>query len=135
MPGISATAAVVVVAVAVVAGPAQATITSPAPAVVTPASVIKAPELTAKTVKYDVYGPDGRKRKKGVTWRVTPAGQNCCEVYVTSTPGGRLLTYGGTFAFYSDDQGRSWYRVQPLTPLNNGEGAIVAGPNDTAYGV
>src|SRR4051812_17226982 len=119
---------------AVAAVPAGATLPNPLPAVTTQASVVKAPELQAKTAKYAVYGPDGR-RKRSATWRVTPAGQNCCEVYVASTEAGRLLTYGGTFAFYSDDQGKSWYRVQPATPLNNGEGAILAGPGGTVYGV
>jgi len=113
---------------------AGATVTSPLPAPTTQASVVAAPELQSKTVKYAVYGPDGKKRKSA-TWRVTPAGQNCCEVYVAATQAGRLLTFGGSFPFYSDDQGKSWYRVQPVTPLENGEGAILAGPGGTAYGV
>jgi len=119
---------------AAAAVPAGATIPDPIPAPTTQASVVAAPELQARTVKYSVYGPDGR-RKKSATWRVTPAGQNCCEVYVASTDTGRLLTYGGTFPFYSDDQGKTWYRVQPVTPLENGEGAILAGPGGRVYGV
>jgi hypothetical protein len=122
------------VLVATAAGPAAATIPDPLPPVVTQASVVPAPELQARTAKYPVYGADGR-RKKDATWRVTPAGQNCCEVYVSATPSGRLLTFGGTFPFYSDDQGKTWFRVEPVTPLNNGEGAIVPGQEGTAFGV
>ena len=96
------------------APPAGATVPNPLPAPTTQASVVAAPELQSRTVSFPVYGADG-KRKKDATWRVTPAGQNCCEVYVAATSAGRLLTFGGSFPFYSDDQAKTWKRVQPVT--------------------
>jgi hypothetical protein len=36
---------------------------------------------------------------------------------------------------YSDDGGRSWYVVKPITPLSDGEGAIVTGPNGEIAGI
>ena len=68
-------------------------------------------------------------------WHWTPAGGNCCEVYVTSDSKGRLLEYGGSLPLQSDDNGRTWKQVVFPTPLYNGEGAIVAGPAGNTYGI
>ena len=76
---------------------------------------------------FPVYGPHGHLRGH-TSWLVTPAGGNCCEDYVAAQPGGRLLVFGGTYPMYSGDLGHTWREVKPITPLNNGEGAIVAGP-------
>ena len=69
------------------------------------------------------------------TFRVTPAGGNCCESYVSAAPSGRLLVLGGTFPAFSDDRGATWKKVEPVTPLNNGEGAIVPGPDGDIIGI
>jgi len=67
-------------------------------------------------------------------WHWTPTGGNCCETYV-STVGSRLLEYGGTYPYYSDDHGRTWTQVDFLTPLYNGEGALVGGPGGDIFGI
>jgi hypothetical protein len=118
-----AASAVSVSAVAL-AGPSEPT----EPANATPYSS----SLTAGT--YAVY--DGNGTRAGVaTWHWTSAGGNCCEVYVSSTSKGRLLEYGGTWPFISDDHGRTWQRIVPPTPLRSGEGAIVAGPGGNVFGI
>ncbi len=79
---------------------------------------------------------DAAGRPSGTAkWHWTTAGGNCCEVYVTATSAGRLLEYGGTWPFYSDDRGKTWHRIVPLTPLRSGEGALVAGPRGDVFGI
>ncbi|MGH3712265.1 MAG: hypothetical protein ACRDT4_02215 [Micromonosporaceae bacterium] len=68
-------------------------------------------------------------------WRVIQRTGNCCETYLTTTPSGRLLDFGGTYVNYSDDRGLTWRQVQALTPLVNGEGAIVTAPGGDVLGV
>jgi hypothetical protein len=63
------------------------------------------------------------------TWRVVQGTGNCCENYLTTTRGGRLLDFGGSFVNFTDDGGVTWSQVRPLTPLVNGEGTIVVAPN------
>jgi hypothetical protein len=74
-------------------------------------------------------------RAMTTTWRVVEETGNCCETYLTTTPGGRLLDFGGRYAYFSDDRGLTWRRVEPLAPLLNGEGAIVAAPGGDVLGV
>jgi hypothetical protein len=74
-------------------------------------------------------------RHATTTWRVIHDTGNCCENYVTATPSGRLLDFGGTYINYTDDRGLTWHQVQPLTPLVNGEGGIVVGLNGDVLGV
>jgi hypothetical protein len=69
------------------------------------------------------------------TWRVVETTGNCCENYVTATPQGRLLDFGGTYVNFSDDRGLTWKQVQPQTPLVNGEGSIVNAPDGDVLGV
>jgi hypothetical protein len=87
-----------------------------------------------KSGTYPTYDAKARVNGKA-RWHWTTAGGNCCEVYVSVTKSGRLLEYGGTWPFYSDDRGRTWKRIVPLTPLRSGEGAIVAGPKGNVYGI
>lgn len=78
---------------------------------------------------------DAQGRKNGTaSWHWTPTGGNCCETYV-ATAGNRLLEYGGSLPFYSDDHGRTWSQVDFLTPLYNGEGALVGGPGGDVFGI
>lgn len=73
--------------------------------------------------------------KPPVSWRVTNAGGNCCEVFVATTPTGRLLEFGGSYPMYSDDRGLTWFQVRTAAPLLGGEGAISAAPNGDVVGV
>ena len=83
---------------------------------------------------YATYDASG-VRRGSARWHWTPTGGNCCEVYVTSTANGGLLEYGGSYPYVSPDRGRTWTRVNTVTPLYNGEGAIVAGPHGDAFGI
>lgn len=74
-------------------------------------------------------------RHARTTWRLVERTGNCCENYLTVTKAGRLLDFGGTYINYTDDRGQTWRQVQPLTPLRNGEGAIVVGLNGDILGV
>ncbi len=69
------------------------------------------------------------------TWRVVQQTGNCCETYLTTTAAGRLLDFGGSYLNYTDDRGRTWHQVQPLAPLVNSEGAVVAAPGGDILGV
>jgi hypothetical protein len=81
---------------------------------------------------YRAFDANGHVSK--TSWHWTSAGGNCCETYV-STLGNRLLEYGGSYPYYSDDHGKTWTKVDFLTPLYNGEGALVGGPGGDVYGV
>lgn len=115
------------------AGGSASPVAPPAPSVVTTPTVQRFPVHNVVR-SYPVYDARGHLRGH-VSWLVTPAGGNCCEDYVAAEPSGRLLTFGGTYPMYSDNGGHTWYEVRPITPLNNGEGAIVAGPNGLIAGV
>jgi hypothetical protein len=44
---------------------------------------------------YPVY--DGAGHRTGVAkWRISPAGGNCCETFITATRSGRIVESGGT---------------------------------------
>lgn len=124
-------AATAVVAVAGI--PAEAPARAQVVPLITEAAVVDfAPPLSAAT--YPVT--DARTgRTTTARWRVVNGTGNCCETLLTSSPDGRLYDYGGSFVHYSDDDGRTWKRVKPLTPLVNGEGAIVQVGNGDVLGV
>ncbi len=98
-----------------------------------------APPVGEQTYATRDYGKDGvpsaDDRTATTTWRVVKATGNCCENYVTTTRNGRLLDFGGTYVNYSDDRGKTWMQVRPLTPLVNGEGTIVLAPDGDVVGV
>jgi hypothetical protein len=111
---------------AVVAAIAMGASALPSPAIQAQVVAIQRPTATAvyPTVDY------GRRTRPGTTsWRVVQGTGNCCENYLTTTKGGRLLDFGGSFVNFSDDRGLTWSQVRPLTPLVNGEGTIVVAPN------
>jgi hypothetical protein len=91
---------------------------------------------------YPVYNAAGH-RVGTAKWRISPAGGNCCETYVTATRSGRLVESGGTYPWYTDDRGKHWHQVKFDIPDQNdngktvagGEGATVVGPDGTVYGV
>lgn len=74
-------------------------------------------------------------RHAATTWRLVHDTGNCCENYLTVSSSGRLFDFGGTYVNFSDDRGLTWRQVQPLTPLINGEGAIVMAPNGDVLGI
>jgi hypothetical protein len=83
---------------------------------------------------YDTFAPDGTPM--GTTqWRVASDTGNCCENYLSTTPDGRILDFGGTYPYLSDDAGQTWQRVEPVTPLVNGEGTISPAPNGDIVGI
>jgi hypothetical protein len=120
-------------AMAVTAGPVPLPSTGGTPAKVA---------VPVRTSAYAVY--DARGHKTGTArWRISPAGGNCCETYVNATRSGRIVESGGTYPWYTDDRGKTWYQVKFDVPDQNdngkavagGEGAVVVGPHDDVYGV
>lgn len=101
----------------------------------------QAVSVPVQTYSFPVY--DARGRMSSATWRVSTAGGNCCETYVTATPSGRLVESGGTYPWYTNDEGQHWYQVKFDIPDQNdngktiagGEGATVVGPGGDVYGV
>jgi hypothetical protein len=98
--------------------------------------------VAVRTSSYAVF--DARGHKSGTArWRISPAGGNCCETYVSGTRSGRVVESGGTYPWYTDDRGKHWYEVKFDVPDQNdngqaiagGEGATVIGPHDDIYGV
>jgi hypothetical protein len=68
-------------------------------------------------------------------WRVVQGTGNCCENYLTTTSGGRLFDFGGSYLNYTDNRGISWKSVRSLEPLVNGEGTVNVAPNGDVIGV
>lgn len=91
--------------------------------------------VTYPSIDYGRKPTSKDDRHATTTWRMVHDTGNCCENYLTVTSSGRLLDFGGTYINYTDDRGLTWRQVQPLTPLVNGEGAIVAGLNGDILGV
>src|SRR4051794_5591167 len=97
--------------------------------------------VAVRTSTYPVYDARGHLRR--AKWRISPAGGNCCETYVSATPTGRLVESGGTYPWYTNDEGRHWYQVTFDVPDQNdngptvagGEGATVIGSAGDVYGV
>jgi hypothetical protein len=122
------TAALAVAVVAVISPGAAALPTPVLQAQVVP---IQRPSATVvyPTLDYGKKTTPADDRSGTTGWRVVQGTGNCCENYLAATKGGRLLDFGGSFVNYSDDRGQTWNQVRPLTPLVNGEGAIVVAPN------
>jgi hypothetical protein len=97
--------------------------------------------LPVQNDSFPVY--DAKGRVNTADWRVSTAGGNCCETYVSATPSGRLVESGGTYPWYTNDEGQHWYQVKFDVPDQNdngktvagGEGATVIGPAGDIYGV
>jgi hypothetical protein len=68
-------------------------------------------------------------------WTIVRSTGNCCENYLTSNSEGRLYDFGGSYINFTDDRGKKWKQVRPLTPLVNGEGAIAMAPGGDVVGV
>jgi hypothetical protein len=92
-------------------------------------------EATYSGVDYGRRTSPKDDRVANTSWRVVEETGNCCETFLTTTAGGRLLDFGGRYVYFSDDRGLTWRRVEPLVPLLNGEGAIVAAPGGDVLGV
>jgi hypothetical protein len=98
----------------------------------TPATPKPYPSVS-NAATYKTFDAAGRVNGSA-KWHWTPTGGNCCETYVANA-GGRILEYGGSLPYYSDDNGRTWAQVDFLTPLYNGEGALVGGPGGDVFGI
>lgn len=118
-------------AIAAVTGTRGAEKAEAAPSPVLTASVVSIqPPVSTATFKTEQYDKTGKvTRTDRTTWRIGQGTGNCCENYLTISPKGRLFDFGGTYVNYSDDRGLTWKQVQPLTPLQNGEGTIALAPN------
>ena len=99
----------------------------------TPATPTAYPSVS-HPAQYATFDGKGRPLAKS-GWHWNSTGGNCCEIYLHSTASGRILEYGGTYPYTSDDHGKTWQQVVFTTPLVNGEGAIVAGPQGNVYGI
>ena len=74
--------------------------------------------------------------RRGTTeWTLAADTGNCCENYLTSSANGRLMDFGGSYINFTDDLGKTWKSVRPITPLINGEGAIAMAPGGDVVGV
>jgi hypothetical protein len=134
---------VVGLALAGLAGFAVSALSAPTGALPTTTS-----KMSEKAVvhTYKVVNAKG-KTVGSAKWRVTTAGGNCCEVLVMATRTGRLVEFGGTYPAFSDDQGKTWQEVAPLTPstsripnpgprkVGGGEGTIVQSPDGDILGI
>ena len=109
------------------------------PSTVLEASVVPVErEVSTKMFPSTDHGtsPAAEDDRAGRTWwRVVANTGNCCENYLTSTMQGRLFDFGGTYVHLSDDRGKTWKQVRPLTPLANGEGTITVAPNGDILGI
>lgn len=110
-----------------VASPGSASAVVGLPATVVPAGLASAPTTYPTTLA------DGTQTS--TRWQVTKGSGNCCENHLAVTPGGRLLDFGGTYPHFSDDGGVTWSRVEPTTPLVNGEGTLAVAPNGDVIGI
>ena len=110
-----------------------------------PASAVAPPNLEAAVIEADFPsvvktfpGLDhsgGKARPIKTDWRIFQSTGNCCENYLTSDSSGRLYDFGGSYINFTEDRGKTWKQVRPLTPLVNGEGAIAAAPGGDIVGV
>lgn len=121
---------------------AFAGLSGPGPALPPSGATPQFVKVAVRTSSYPVYDAHGR-RTGTAAWRISPAGGNCCETYVSATPTGRIVESGGTYPWYTTDEGRRWYEVKFDIPDQNdngkaiagGEGATVTGPGGDVYGV
>lgn len=100
----------------------------PLPATVAPV------RLPVVTESMRTYSADGTEMAS-TPFRVVTNSGNCCENYLTTTPLGQLIDYGGTYIHISNDDGKTWQQVKPSTPLVNGEGTVAVAPNGDILGV
>ncbi|HEX8004787.1 MAG TPA: hypothetical protein VF519_19030 [Mycobacteriales bacterium] len=117
--------------VAVVAGPPSAALRSSPLALPMTVAPVAVPSSLGQFPVYDAAGT----LLRDATYRVTPAGGNCCEVALTATADGRLLDLGGSVPVFSDDGGVTWSSATPPLPVVNGEGAIAAAPGGAVVGI
>lgn len=97
-------------------------------------ATVQSVRFPTSTESYRTFSADGSELAPS-SFRVVSDSGNCCENYVASTPEGTLLDFGGTYIHFSTDDGRTWKRVKPDTPLVNGEGTVAVAPNGDILGV
>ena len=125
-----------VVVLAMGATGAGARLREPATAVGLPAQVVDFTPERTRTESYKTVDFTGEEPVETTSpWRVVHGTGNAAELWLHSTPQGRLYDLGGRFLNYSDDSGVTWKSVRPVEPLVNGEGAVVMAPNGDIVGV
>jgi hypothetical protein len=118
-----------------VAVPASARRSAPALDAVVVDAMFSASEGTFPMTDFGRSASERDDRSGETSWTMFADTGNCCENYLTSSRGGRLYDFGGSYINYTDDRGRTWKQVRPLTPLVNGEGAIAMAPGGDVVGV
>ncbi len=97
-------------------------------------ATVEAVKFSTVEEAFRTYSADGTELA-ATPFRVVSNSGNCCENYLTTTPLGQLIDYGGTYIHLSNDDGKTWQRVKPTTPLVNGEGTVAVAPNGDILGV
>lgn len=91
--------------------------------------------LTSHNHSYPVTNGSGVSLGN-TSWRtIHAASGNPFENYLTTTPGGRILNWGGSYLRYSDTAGVSWTEVRPHVPFLSAEGAVTVAPGGDVLGV
>jgi hypothetical protein len=103
-------------------------------AVVPLPAAVEAVKFPTAEQSFRTFAADGTPLA-ATPFRVVSNSGNCCENYLTTTPLGQLIDFGGTYIHMSNDDGKTWQRVKPTTPLVNGEGTVAVAPNGDILGV
>ena len=115
---------------------AAATAEKTAATVGLPAQVVDFAPDKIRMESYPSTDFSGEAPVEGTTdWRVVHGTGNAAELWLHSTPEGRLYDFGGRYLNYSDDEGETWKSVRSLEPMVNGEGSVVMAPNGDIVGV
>lgn len=101
----------------------------------TPEKITADASTTYPTTDFGATNSAADDRQGSTQWRVVLGTGNCCENHLGVTSDGRLFDIAGSYVNYTDDRGLTWRRVQPQTPLVNGEGSIVTAPNGDVLGI
>jgi len=96
------------------------------------ASVVTARGVTVRDRLFRAYDGEGRPLGSSLFREIQGTG-NCCEHELAATKTGRLLDFGGTFLYQSDDGGSHWSEVTPQDPIeggptHQGEGSVAVAP-------
>lgn len=109
---------------------------APAVAPGLPAQVVEFAPEQIRLEDYATTDLSGDEPVEGTSpWRVVHGTGNAAELWLHTTPDGRIYDFGGRYLNYSDDEGQTWESVRPIDPLVNGEGSVVMAPNGDIVGV
>ena len=103
------------------------------------ALIEEAPEIAVEELDYPTFDNKG-KTIKPTTWRVIGGTGNGSESYLATTSNGTIYDFGGDWLHQSRDEGRTWQRVVPPSPLKDllgayaAEGAVAVAPGGDIVG-